>query len=76
MAELTIFDRIQELEAELAKKGIPLDAIGDLPDARYYAVGLGAKLGIDPENVLSLDLTLGEARALSKGRNDQSTEEA
>ena len=76
MPERTIFDRIEELKAELDRRGIPLDSVGDLPDARYYAVGLGAKVGIDPENVLALDLTLEEAKALSVGRTDQSTEEA
>lgn len=76
MASSNILDRIEELKDELGKRGIPLDSIGDLPDTTYYAVGLGAKLGIDPELVLDLEITLDEAMEWSSGRVDLSTSEA
>lgn len=74
MAE-TLAERIEELEAACRKAGV-LENVGHLPDPYYYAVGLGAELGIDPENVLALAIPIEDAIELSSGRVDQSSREA
>jgi hypothetical protein len=71
----TLAERIEELEAACRKAGV-LENVGHLPDPYYYAVGLGAALGIEPHMALALDLPLDLAKELSSGRIDQSSREA